>query len=96
MDSLQVRSMASVPIVPNLFVDISTDDGAVTIMWHQLETLTDGELQHLRIGREQLRWVFDESERLKEEQGNRPGGRVPCAYKTLDGEWHVELVESCN
>jgi len=47
-------------IIPNLFVDISTDDGAVTIMWHQLETLTDGELEHLRISREQLRWVFDE------------------------------------
>jgi hypothetical protein len=84
-------------IIPNLFVDISTDDGAVTIMWHQLETLTDGELEHLRISREQLLWVFDESERLKKEQENMPAaGRVPCAYKTLDGEWHVELVESCN
>jgi hypothetical protein len=50
-------------------------------MWHQLETLTDGELEHLRISREQLLWVFDESERLKKEQENMPAaGRVPCAY----------------
>jgi hypothetical protein len=84
-------------IIPNLFVDISTNDGAVTIMWHQLETLTDGKLEHLRISREQLRWVFEESERLKKEQRNTTdGNRVPCAYKTLDGEWHVELVESCD
>jgi hypothetical protein len=86
--------MAATPI---LFVNISTDDGAVPITSHQLATLTEGELKHLHISREQLRWVFDEGERLKKEQGNIPvADRVhPCAYKTLDGNWHVELVESC-
>jgi hypothetical protein len=82
-------------VIPILFVDISTDDGAVTVMWHQLETLTEGELKHLRISREQLRWVFDESERLKKEN-IAAADRVPCAYKTLDGKWHVELVQSCD
>ena len=84
-------------VTPILFVNISTDDGAVPIMSHQLATLTEGELKHLHISREQLRWVFDEGERLKKEQGNIPAAdRVhPCAYKTLDGNWHVELVESC-
>ena len=71
-------------VTPILFVNISTDDGAVPIKSHQLATLTDGELKHLQISREQLRWVFDESERLKKEQENMPAaGRVPCAYKTL-------------
>jgi hypothetical protein len=84
-------------VTPTSFVNISTDDGAVPITWHQLATLTDVELEHLRISREQLRWVFDEGERLKKAQGSMPAAdRIhPCAYKTLDGNWHVELVENC-
>ena len=62
-------------VTPILFVNISTDDGAVPIMSHQLATLTEGELKHLHISREQLRWVFDEGERLKKGAREYTSGR---------------------
>ena len=79
-----------------MILEISTDEGGILIREDELSSITDAELQRLRISREDLHRCFAEGAAKlmqgKLMQGMKPGDRVrPCADETRDGKWVVSL-----
>ena len=67
---------------------LATDYGDVEIREDDLSSITDAELERLRITRAELNRAFAEGAELMK---SRSDSVRPVAHKTFDGTWRVDL-----